>query len=571
MLSFADNVLYEALPYCLVGLGVVLTFRYLRMIDLTFAASFVAGPAIAATMLVNGAPFWLALSAAIALSALLAASTLALMRLVELDGLLAGLLSAFAGFAVTLLFTQGTLSLHDTATPFDALKQFDFDWVQGTLPLHPSQIALFLLVAASSKLLVDQVILRSEFGLAFRAMEDERSRATLLSSIGLTHWQMLSFGVIVGNVLCCTSGLLVMFKEGQVTATRGFDAVITVIAAYLLGNMLFEKRAKLSARSKGAANSGAKLTFALSPTSAAIAGVIFYFVLLAAVARIDVPASVPKLIMVALIVISFIGTQWQNIVARWELASRNHTTVVPPNEAFEAMNVIVEYPGFSQVTRVIDKANLRLQPSTATLLVGANGSGKSTFLRFLAGRLPGSGDVRVPTEGVIRRRRARRRHSIVGYVAQEAQLASAGTLSVLENLALFEVGTSATMTRHWQRPDASALPASVASLVKAAGDATANTLSAGQRQVLNIASLIVRKDAPRIVLLDEPLTHLDESNASMCVDLIERLLREEKTLLIVQHDIKPDVVSDASPSRTRLSALLSDVIYLDQIQQSNPP
>ncbi|MEQ1853783.1 MAG: hypothetical protein ABMA01_19580, partial [Chthoniobacteraceae bacterium] len=105
----------------------------------------------------------------------------------------------------------------------------------------------------------------------------------------------------------------------------------------------------------------------------------------------------------------------------------------------------------------------------------------------------------------------------------------------------------------------------------AAGDATANTLSAGQRQVLNIASLIVRKDAPRIVLLDEPLTHLDESNASMCVDLIERLLREEKTLLIVQHDIKPDVVSDASPSRTRLSALLSDVIYLDQIQQSNPP
>jgi putative tryptophan/tyrosine transport system permease protein len=222
MIAFIDNVLFEALPYSLVALGVVLTFRYLRLIDLTFAASFVTGPAIAGALMTNGVPFALAFVAAIAIAALLASLTWMLMWALEIDGLLAGLLTSFAGFSLALLFTQGTLSLHTIQTPLDTIKALDFPWLAGNLPLHPAQVTLFLAVLVVAKLLTDR-FLNSELGLAFRAMEDDRSRESLLSSIGISHWWLLGGGLIAGNVLCAISGVLLMLKEGQVTASRGFD------------------------------------------------------------------------------------------------------------------------------------------------------------------------------------------------------------------------------------------------------------------------------------------------------------------------------------------------------------
>jgi putative ABC transport system permease protein len=314
MTPLLDGILFEALPYTLVALGVVLTFRYLRLIDLTFTASFVLGPAMAGALMLNGTPFALAILGGLGAVAVLAAVTIALMWLLELDGLLASLLTSFAGFSVALLFTQGTLSLHGVPTPLDALKEFDFPWVAGNIPLHPAQIGLFALLVILTKLAVDRY-LGSELGLAFRAMEDERSRESLLPSIGISHWRMLLGGVVAGNVLCSVSGMLVMLKEGQVTATRGFDVFLAVIAAYLLGMVLFERRPMRVERGRRFGRLWRGIAV-FKPTTAAVLGLLFYFGLLAAVARLDVPASVPRLIMIALIVVSFLVTRWPDIAAR---------------------------------------------------------------------------------------------------------------------------------------------------------------------------------------------------------------------------------------------------------------
>ena len=133
--AFVDNVLFEALPYALVALGVVLTFRYLRLIDLTFAASFVLGPAVAGALMVNGVAFPLAILVGLVLVAVLAVVTIGLMWLLELDGLLASLLTSFAGFqspsclprgrsACTACTRPWTLSRRSISLGWSAISRF---------------------------------------------------------------------------------------------------------------------------------------------------------------------------------------------------------------------------------------------------------------------------------------------------------------------------------------------------------------------------------------------------------------------------------------------------------------
>src|ERR1051325_591123 len=110
MVTLIDYTLFEALPFGFMVIGVVLTFRYLKLIDLTFAASFAVGPAVLARLLVDGHSFAFGFGAAAFSTAVLTLLTLFLLLALRVDGLLAGLISSFAGYALALLFTRGSLS-----------------------------------------------------------------------------------------------------------------------------------------------------------------------------------------------------------------------------------------------------------------------------------------------------------------------------------------------------------------------------------------------------------------------------------------------------------------------------
>jgi len=484
--------------------------------------------------------------------------TLTLIWMFEFEALLASLLTSFVGFSIALLFTQGTLSIQSVTTPFDAIQAFDYSWLANGVPLHPAQIIVFLAILAFSKFTLDWFF-DSEVGLGFRAMEDERSRNSVLPSIGISYWGTLGGGLISGNVLCAVSGVLVMLKEGQVTANRGFDALLAIITAYLFGTLLFERRVRRT-------DHGGGIGYALSsvavfrPTSAAVLGALFYFALLTIVSRVDAPSSTPKLIMVALVLCVFVITRWPDIRAR--LATTTTIRPVAESAPFEATGVRVEYPGFPSPNVVLRNVRLRLEPGSAALLSGANGSGKSTLLLYLSGRISGFGDLTIPTRttsGMIRRAQ------LVGYVSQEAQTGSVATLSVAENLSLFALNGFKSSLRRWRPLPEHVVPPPAQPLL-AAGSRPAGSLSGGQRQVLGIGALLVRRDCPQVILFDEPLTHLDEANALACVDLMEALVRHGRTILIVQHDIEIGMTYESSVARTRLAGLVSSTIELKELE-----
>ena len=165
-------------------------------------------------------------------------------------------------------------------------------------------------------------------------------------------------------------------------------------------------------------------------------------------------------------------------------------------------------------------------PERRVVVVGANGSGKSTFARLVNGLVAAaSGTVRVDgldvaTDGPAVRRR-------VGFVFTQpaAQLVMP---TVLEDVAL-------SLRRHVKdKREREARARAVLAEIGLAdrADTSVHALSGGQQQLLAIAGVLACE--PTVVVADEPTTLLDLRNARA---VQERLLSMEQQLLLVTHDL----------------------------------
>lgn len=168
--------------------------------------------------------------------------------------------------------------------------------------------------------------------------------------------------------------------------------------------------------------------------------------------------------------------------------------------------------------------NLRLT-AARTAVIGANGSGKSTFARLLNGlRTPTSGDLRV--HGLDPTRDAAQLRQRVGFVFTnpEAQIlmptaAEDVALSLRELPAAERAARVTEILERYGLAERAEVPASA--------------LSGGQRQLLAIASVLATE--PRLVVADEPTTLLDLRNARRIGDL---LLGLEAPVVLVTHDLE---------------------------------
>ena len=168
---------------------------------------------------------------------------------------------------------------------------------------------------------------------------------------------------------------------------------------------------------------------------------------------------------------------------------------------------------FSETT-TIGPVSLNIERGEILALLGPSGSGKTTLLRLLAGfERPDAGRVRIEGEDVTEVPQARRR---VGMVFQHYALFP--HLDVGENVA-FGVEGKGEEGRGEREAVAQAL-----ALVDLAGyeRRKVQELSGGQQQRVALARALA--PAPRVLLLDEPLSNLDPS-------LRERTRRELRQLI----------------------------------------
>ena len=200
----------------------------------------------------------------------------------------------------------------------------------------------------------------------------------------------------------------------------------------------------------------------------------------------------------------------------------------------------IYYLGEVQVP-ALKGVDLTIQPGEFLAIMGASGSGKSTFMNIL-------GCLDRPTKGkyffedtdvsnLSRDELARIRNKKIGFVFQTFNLLH--RTSALENveLPLFYNDTSSRERRQ------KAMGALISVGLKGREHHVPNQLSGGQQQRVAIARALVNQ--PPLILADEPTGNLDSRTSLEIMDIFQKLNQQSRiTVILVTHE--PDIATYAS-------------------------
>ncbi len=192
----------------------------------------------------------------------------------------------------------------------------------------------------------------------------------------------------------------------------------------------------------------------------------------------------------------------------------------------------------------VTDVTLSLEAGDCLALFGPNGAGKTTLLRMLAGLLrPTSGSgtvagVALPGGAELR--------GVVGYISHASMLYAA--LSARENVEL-------TARLFGVRdPRAAASRALERMAMSERAETPVRQLSRGMQQRVSIARATVHE--PRIVLLDEPFTGLDDSGSAALAAQLAELRAAGTTMVLVTHQIAEGLALATHAAIMRSGALV---------------
>jgi len=182
--------------------------------------------------------------------------------------------------------------------------------------------------------------------------------------------------------------------------------------------------------------------------------------------------------------------------------------------------------GISSGTFVLSDLSLRVPTGGYGVLMGCTGSGKTTILEAICGlRTVTAGSVWLAGADVTRWRVGSRG---IGYVPQDTALFP--MLSVREHLAFGLRLRNVPRREIVRRVAEVAEPLGISSLL----DRTPKHLSGGEAKRVALGRAIAF--SPQLLLLDEPLSALDEDHRQRLVDLLRTVHRTEQvTTLHVTH------------------------------------
>lgn len=173
-----------------------------------------------------------------------------------------------------------------------------------------------------------------------------------------------------------------------------------------------------------------------------------------------------------------------------------------------------------------------LEPGKVHVIIGPNGTGKSTLLKTLFGDIqPTSGDISFHDTSLKRKQISRWREQF-GYMPQDIRLDI--ELSVLEVVLLGQLGALSL------RLDDSLIKQALTALEKIGllhlANRPVNKLSGGQCQMILFAQALMRN--PKILMLDEPVSALDLHFQHVLLDHLDTQTKQQGWVtLMVLHDL----------------------------------
>ena len=203
-------------------------------------------------------------------------------------------------------------------------------------------------------------------------------------------------------------------------------------------------------------------------------------------------------------------------------------------------------------TDILSDCSFHIEENEKCALVGSNGTGKSTMLKIIAGRIaPDSGSISLKNGADI------------GYLAQQDAVDTGNTIigeltlvkqSLIDEEAAIRqlekdmkdatgreleemMDKYSRLTHHFEMNDGFSVRSEINGMIRGLGFAeedkerSISTLSGGQKTRVALAKLLLRK--PSLIMLDEPTNHLDLRS----IEWLEGFLQSYKgAVLIVAHD-----------------------------------
>ena len=196
---------------------------------------------------------------------------------------------------------------------------------------------------------------------------------------------------------------------------------------------------------------------------------------------------------------------------------------------FEISDVAAGYP----LPLVVRDVTLRLEAGQVGVIIGPNGSGKSTLLRVLAGLLRSArGGLRLDGAD-LGQMSARERARRVAFLPQESNESS---LSVWETTLLGRTPHLSAFGTPGIKDRALCERALRLAGAEAWRERLLRELSGGQRQRVHLARALATQ--PRLLLLDEPVSHLDLRAQHEVLTLVRTLAHREGVMVVcVLHGI----------------------------------
>lgn len=166
---------------------------------------------------------------------------------------------------------------------------------------------------------------------------------------------------------------------------------------------------------------------------------------------------------------------------------------------------------------VLDNINYQIYAGDFIIVLGSNGSGKSSLLKLLDQRYqPTSGKIICHGTGSIKT------------LTQNCNESLFGSLTILENYLLVKKNHNRVLLEDYLMKFNPNLPGKLNQLV--------DRLSGGEKQALALALTVLHP--PRILLLDEHTSALDPHSADTLMELTQKIVQEyNMTCLLTTHDL----------------------------------
>ncbi len=200
----------------------------------------------------------------------------------------------------------------------------------------------------------------------------------------------------------------------------------------------------------------------------------------------------------------------------------------------QAESVIKQYRQYDEVIYAVNRASLKVEDGEFIAIMGASGSGKSTFLHVMAGLIrPDYGHVKIRGNDITEMSQDelnRFRGQFIGMVFQKHNLIP--QLTALENIMIPTVMCNKEEFHFEEHLKKLITTLKIADRL----NHLPSELSGGQQQRVAIARAMINR--PQVLFADEPTGNLDRANAD---EVLELLLKTREvigqTIVMVTHDI----------------------------------